>query len=183
MWEGGDRVGRLEEGEWISESGGVQVRGKVKRWLMEMSTAWYGLDDVGWGTGDPGWDDPRPKNPTQIKFAQEVIGTFLYYARAVDNTMLAPIGAIASTPALSTSSWIDIKQAIDQQKFLCYAITHPDARIQYKPSKMHLWIHTDSSYLNEPKARSRCKIPAAVATSTFLTCLNYPLNPLIHHHL
>ena len=48
MWEGGDRVGRLEEGEWISESGGVQVGGKVKRcWLMEMSIAWYGLDDVG----------------------------------------------------------------------------------------------------------------------------------------
>ena len=41
-------MGRLEEGEWISESGGVQVRGKVKRcWLMEMSIAWYGLDDVG----------------------------------------------------------------------------------------------------------------------------------------
>jgi len=37
MWEGGDRVGRLEEGEWISESGGVQVGGKVKRcWLMEI---------------------------------------------------------------------------------------------------------------------------------------------------
>ena len=47
MWEGGDRVGRLEEGEWISESGGVQVGGKVKRWLMEMSIAWYGSDDVG----------------------------------------------------------------------------------------------------------------------------------------
>ena len=93
---------------------------------------------------------PRP-NPTQIKFAQEVIGTFLYYARAVDNTMLASIGAIAT--ALSTSSWKDIRQRIDQ--FLRYAITHPDARIQYKASKMHLWIHTDSSYLNEPKARSR----------------------------
>ena len=71
--------------------------------------------------------------------------------------MLAPIGAIV-TPALSTSSWTDIKQPIDQQKFLCYAIKHPDARIQYKPSKMHLWIHTDSSYLNEPKARSHGKI-------------------------
>ena len=44
---------------------------------------------------------------------------------------------------------------------------------------MHLWIHTDSSYLNESKARSRGKIPAVVATSTFLTSLNYyPLNPL-----
>ena len=94
--------------------------------------------------------NPRP-NPTQIKFAQEVIGTFLYYARAVDNTMLASIGAIAT--ALSTSSWLDIRQRLDQ--FLRYAVTHPDARIQYKASKMHLWIHTDSSYLNVPKARSR----------------------------
>ena len=43
--------------------------------------------------------NPRP-TPTQTKFAREVIGTFLYYTHAVDNTMLAPIGTIAT--ALST---------------------------------------------------------------------------------
>ena len=36
-----------------------------------------------------------------------------------------------------------------------YAATHPAAQIRYIASEMHLWIHTDASYLNEPKARSR----------------------------
>ena len=94
--------------------------------------------------------DPKP-TPAQTKYAQEVIGTFLYYARAVDNTMLMPIGSIAT--ALSTSSWKQIEHRINH--FLHYAVTHPDARIRYKASAMHLWIHSDSSYLNEPKARSR----------------------------
>lgn len=39
--------------------------------------------------------------------------------------------------------------------FLDYATTHPDAEIVYKASDMHLWIHTNASYLTEPKARSR----------------------------
>jgi hypothetical protein len=65
--------------------------------------------------------------------------------------MLVAIGSIAT--AMSTSSWKDIRQRLHQ--FLNYAATHPDAEIQYHASEMHLWIHSDASYLNEPKARSR----------------------------
>ena len=89
--------------------------------------------------------------PKQKEFCQQITGTFLWYGRAVDNTMLCPIGAIAT--AMSTASWKDIDQRLTQ--FLNYAATHPDARIRYHASQMQLWIHTDASYLNEPKARSR----------------------------
>jgi hypothetical protein len=96
--------------------------------------------------------DNNPKlNDKQKKLCQEITGTFLWYGRAVDNTMLCPIGAIAT--AMSTASWKDIKQRLT--KFLNYAATHPNAAIRYRASQMHLWIHTDASYLNEPKARSR----------------------------
>jgi hypothetical protein len=64
--------------------------------------------------------------------------------------MQTPVSSIASS--VSIGSWKDIKFRIDQ--FLDYAATHPDAPIQYKASKMHLWLHTDASYLNESKARS-----------------------------
>jgi hypothetical protein len=37
-----------------------------------------------------------PLPPSGIQFLQQVIGTLLYYARAVDNTMLVAIGSIAS---------------------------------------------------------------------------------------
>ena len=65
--------------------------------------------------------------------------------------MKQPVNSIAA--AVSTSSWKDIKFRIDQ--FLDYAATHPNAEIQYDASAMHLWIHSDASYLNESKARSR----------------------------
>ena len=35
-----------------------------------------------------------------------------------------------------------------------YAAMHPDAQIHFIGSQMYLWIHTDASYLNEPKACS-----------------------------
>jgi hypothetical protein len=38
---------------------------------------------------------------------------------------------------------------------LDYISTHPNAAIIYHASDMHLWVHTDASYLNEPKAHSR----------------------------
>ena len=65
--------------------------------------------------------------------------------------MQTDVGAIASS--LSTSSWKDPKFRINQ--FLDYAATHPNAKIRYHSIQMHLWIHSDASYLNESKSRSR----------------------------
>ena len=39
--------------------------------------------------------------------------------------------------------------------FLDYAATHQDAIITYRASDMVLVVHSDASYLSEPKARSR----------------------------
>jgi hypothetical protein len=41
------------------------------------------------------------------------------------------------------------------KQFLDYAATHQDAIITYKKSDMVLVVHSDASYLSEPKARSR----------------------------
>jgi hypothetical protein len=57
--------------------------------------------------------------------------------------MKQPVNSIAA--AVSTSSWKDIKFRIDQ--FLDYAATHPNAEIRYDASEMHLWIHSDASYI------------------------------------
>jgi hypothetical protein len=40
-------------------------------------------------------------------------------------------------------------------QFLDYAATHPEAVVTYKASNMVLAIHSDASYLSEPKSRSR----------------------------
>ena len=39
--------------------------------------------------------------------------------------------------------------------FLDYAASHPDAVLTYRASDMVLTLHSDASYLSEPKARSR----------------------------
>jgi len=93
----------------------------------------------------------EPLTSSQRKHIQEVVGTFLYYARALDNTMLPAIGSIATS--LTTSSYRDLAFRINQ--FLDYAATHPAAKLTYEKSDMHLWVDTDASYLNESKARSR----------------------------
>ena len=41
-------------------------------------------------------DMSKPLNPKQIQYTQKIIGSLLYYARAVDPTMLVAIGDIAA---------------------------------------------------------------------------------------
>ena len=83
-------------------------------------------------------------------YIQQVTGTFLYYARAVDPTMLVTLSAIASEQSKPT-----IETMNKCKQFLNYAATHPDAIITYKASDMVLAVSSDASYLIKPKARSR----------------------------
>jgi hypothetical protein len=95
--------------------------------------------------------DFQKLTPKQQKFIQEFVGVFLFYGRAIDSTMLPALGTIATH--LHHAPYDTLKQKIDQ--FLDYAATHPDATLKYIASEMHLWVHTDASYLSETKARSR----------------------------
>ena len=84
------------------------------------------------------------------KYVQQVTETFLYYARAVDPTMLVTLSAIASSQAAPTTATMD-----KVKYFLDYSATHPDAILTYRASDMVLAVHSDASYLSEPKTRSR----------------------------
>jgi hypothetical protein len=81
---------------------------------------------------------------------QEVLGTLLYYARAVDCTMIPAIGTIARQEANATTATM---RAINQM--LNYCATHPDAVVCYHSSNMILWTERDASYLSKTKAQSR----------------------------
>ena len=98
----------------------------------------------------PDDDDSPPLSKADKKFVQEVTGTFLYYARAVDLTMLTALGSIATQQDNPTERTM---QKVKQ--FLDYAATHPDAIITYRASNRVLVGHSDASYLSETKARSR----------------------------
>ena len=64
--------------------------------------------------------------------------------------MLVALSAIASEQASPT------KQTMEKtKKFLDYVTSHPDAILTFSASNMVLNVHSDASYLTEPKARSR----------------------------
>ena len=91
-----------------------------------------------------------PLDKDGILRIQRVVGKFLYYARAVDGTMLPALSTIASEQTKGTEATMD---KITQ--FMNYAATHPDATIRYRKSDMNLKVHSDASYLSESNARSR----------------------------
>jgi hypothetical protein len=85
------------------------------------------------------------------KLVQEIIGTFLFYARAINVTMLKALGTLSTQQLQPTEATMS---AI--VKFLNYAATHPDAELEYIASDMALWIDLDASYLCESQACSTC---------------------------
>ena len=71
--------------------------------------------------------DHTPMTPGENKHTQRTTGKFLFYGRAIDNTMLHALNDIASAK--------DIKATIAAVKhFLDYAASNPNARIIYRAS-------------------------------------------------
>ena len=95
-------------------------------------------------------DRSEPLSPSATKKLQEIIGTLLYYARAVDSSMLVALGTLASAQTNGTTA-----TAKAATQLLNYCATHPDAKVRFHASGMTLSIHSDASYLSEDKARSR----------------------------
>ena len=95
--------------------------------------------------------DTSPKlSPEDIKRVQNIVGTLLYYSRAVGSTLATVLSNIASQQANGTE---ETMKACHQ--LLDYVASHPNTVLRYLASDMILAVHSDASYLSEPKARSR----------------------------
>jgi hypothetical protein len=97
-------------------------------------------------------DETPPLTAQQCLTIQKVTGSVLYYARAVDPTVLMPLNDIATEQTKATEK----TQAATNQ-LLDYLATHPDATIRYHASNMIVHIHSDASYLSVSNARSRLR--------------------------
>ena len=95
-------------------------------------------------------DDTAKLDNEGMKYIMQVTGVFLYYARAVDGLMLPALSAIATEQASPTETTM-----ARTKQFLDYAATHPDAVLTYRASDMVLAIHSNASFLNEKRSRSR----------------------------
>jgi hypothetical protein len=94
-------------------------------------------------------DESLCLNKAQKKRIQQIVGSFLYYAQAVDPTILMALSEIASQQAAPTEHMME-----HVSEFLDYMWTHTDAIIRYRASDMILNVHANASYLSAPKACS-----------------------------
>ena len=96
-------------------------------------------------------EDITPTLPLEgIKFIQKVVGSLLYYGRAIDNTILPAVNELSITQAKPTEK---TKEAANM--LLDYLMTHPDAKIRFYGSRMQLHVESDAAYLVAHGAKSR----------------------------
>ncbi len=99
---------------------------------------------------------PLPKDASKLlnnsgkKRIQKIVGSILYYAWAVNMTVLMALSTITMLQAAPTERTMEhCIQLLD------YLATHIDAKIRCYESDMIMNIYLDVSYLSESKARSR----------------------------
>jgi hypothetical protein len=95
-------------------------------------------------------DVTKPLTAEQKVTLQQVVGCLLYYARAIDPTMLVALSTLASAHTKGTEA-----TAKAMVQLLNYRATYSDAEIRYHASYMILHISSDASYLSEAETRSR----------------------------
>ena len=95
-------------------------------------------------------DSSQPATKEEDKFIRQVIGTLLYYTRAVDPTLLVALSALASMQAKPAKHTVELVTWL-----LDYLATNPNAILMYKKSDMILAVHSNAPYLSKSEARSR----------------------------
>ena len=85
-----------------------------------------------------------------IRRVQQIVGSILYYARAVDMTVLMALSSLAIEQTKATE-----RTLAKCVQLLDYLAHHSHAKIRFYASDMIMNIHSDASYLSEGRARSR----------------------------
>ena len=119
-------------------------------------------------------DTLMPLEGKMITKVQSIVGALLYYARAIDNTILTALNEISAMQANPTEN--TMKQC---KHLLDYVATYPNVKLRYHASDMQLHVDSDAAYLVAPKARSRIagyyNFPNRLYKSTILPDINHPI--------
>jgi hypothetical protein len=94
--------------------------------------------------------DDSPLLDNASKKCIQLVGSFLYYAWAINPTILMALSNIATQQAAPTEN---TRKQVEQ--FLDYMWTHPDAKSCYHASDIILKVQFDASYLSAPCSHSR----------------------------
>jgi hypothetical protein len=92
---------------------------------------------------------------------QVVVGTLLYYSRAVDPSIATAVHELGSVQSQPTQN--DMRK---MDRLLGYVSRHPNIGVRYYASTMILQLMSDASYLCRPKAKSVYGTVAYLGDST-----------------
>ena len=95
-------------------------------------------------------DDAAKLSPQAIKHLPQIMGTFLFYSRALNPTMLTALSIIVMEQTQRNQTNKEKAEHI-----LNYATMHPNATIKFYKSDMISKIHCNASYMSERQGRSR----------------------------
>jgi hypothetical protein len=89
-------------------------------------------------------DDTAMLDAKGIKRVQQIVGSILYYARAVNMTVLMALSSIAVEQMKATEKTMGrCVQMLD------YLASNLEAKVRFHASDMIMNIHSDASYLSE----------------------------------
>jgi hypothetical protein len=94
-------------------------------------------------------DDSPNLSAQDTKRIEEIVGSILYYARALDLTMLHAVNALSSMQAHPTEHTM-----LAAERLLDYCARYPNNELVFTACDMILYIQVDASYLSRPHARS-----------------------------
>ena len=94
-------------------------------------------------------DSSPPATAADLAQLQIIVGSLLYYARAVDATFLTAVCLLSSQQSNPTEATMRAAH-----RLLGYAKLHPNHVLVFRPSDMLLRIHSDASFLNRPNSGS-----------------------------
>ena len=98
----------------------------------------------------PAPDTSELLSPSETNIIQQIVGSLLYYARAIDYTLLPALNTISQSQAKPT---VQIQRAC--KVLLDYCATYQHVVLRYHASDMILNIDSDAAYLVAPGAKSR----------------------------
>jgi hypothetical protein len=119
-------------------------------------------------------DTTQPLSPKEIKRVEDIVGTLLYYARAVDPTLLTTLSAIAACQSNGTRAVADASHQL-----LNYVATHPNAGIWYKACNMVLSVHMEASYLSKPGGKVEQSVISTYPIAMIKTSTMVPFSPCL----
>ncbi len=160
-WTGSLYCGITLEWNYTDRYVDISMPGYIKAKLQEyehampdrIQTCPYSPEPVTYGAKAqaPLAPDTSPELDAKgIKKVQKIVGSILYYARAVDMTVPIALSSIAIEQTRATT-----KTMSRCTQLLDYLASNANAKIRFYASDMILNIHSDALYLSESKARSR----------------------------